>query len=397
MQNQSISKYKVLLLDGGRQVLPFLSSFRNAGHHTAVVCSSVFCEGYFSRYPDRKLVWPSPRSNPQGFRNSLLQYLQEEPVDFIIGVSDFSTRVLSENKHLVQKYAHCLIPDHKIFDLATDKLKLMDFCMSHGIPCPKTYPIDLNEIDGSGLPLKFPVVLKPRRSVGSLGFAICRDFDEVVATLKRGELRYGKFLIQEYIPSKQGHQYQAVSFSDENGKARYVVVVKKTRFFPTSGGTGSATITVKDEAIEKAACGLLEKIGWIGASDIDFIVDGLTGEAKVIEINPRVPANVKIAFEAGVDFAELYTSVFKGEVIAAPGDYRLNVCCRNFFLEMLWFLFSTRRMKKETIPPFFKVRGYETSEQIFSLRDPLPFFGFFIGSLVKYADPKKLNEKARKR
>ena len=60
-------RLRILLLDQGRQALPFLKSFSKAGHETTIVCNTRLSEGYFSRYPVKRLIWPSYVKNRQAF------------------------------------------------------------------------------------------------------------------------------------------------------------------------------------------------------------------------------------------------------------------------------------------------------------------------------------------
>jgi len=63
---------RVLILDQGRQALPFLRSYARAGYHVTVVCNTRLNECYFSRYPSKKLLWPSYVKDRPGFEAKLM-------------------------------------------------------------------------------------------------------------------------------------------------------------------------------------------------------------------------------------------------------------------------------------------------------------------------------------
>ncbi|MEA3462746.1 MAG: carbamoylphosphate synthase large subunit, partial [Bacteroidota bacterium] len=77
-------KLRILILDQGRQALPFLKSYARAGHHTTIVCNTRFTEGYFSRYSDKRLLWPSYVKDRPAFEARLLDYLKNTQVDVTI-------------------------------------------------------------------------------------------------------------------------------------------------------------------------------------------------------------------------------------------------------------------------------------------------------------------------
>ena len=126
---------------------------------------------------------------------------------------------------------------------------------------------------------------------------------------------------------------------------------------------------------------MLESLEWKGAADVDYILDPRDNTAKILEINPRVTAGIKIGFVAGIDYADLHLKLAFGEPIPRISTYKLGVYCRNFFLEMLWFFLSDREMKKRTTPPFFTFFRKDMVDQVFSIDDPLAGVGFFLSMI----------------
>ena len=190
-------------------------------------------------------------------------------------------------------------------------------------------------------------------------------------------------------------QYQAEAFADRSGKVKVCLVILKPRFFPVEGGTSTANVTIKHYDIEMTTRRLLEGLNWQGAADVDFILDPRDGIVKILEINPRVTAGIKIGFVAGVNFADLHLKLSLRQDIPEINDYKLGIYARNFFLEILWFLFSSRKMKKNTNPPFFKLYGGKIIDQVFSYDDPLAGLGFFLNMMRKYTKLSNFNNKFR--
>jgi predicted ATP-grasp superfamily ATP-dependent carboligase len=130
---------------------------------------------------------------------------------------------------------------------------------------------------------------------------------------------------------------------------------------------------------------------------VDYILDPRDNVAKILEINPRVTAGIKIGFVAGIDYADLYLKYAFKQEIPEISEYKLDVYSRNFFLEMLWFLTSTSSMKRNTSPSFFKFFGKNVVDQVFSLDDPLTGLGFFLYMVKKYMNVKNFKKKFNKR
>ena len=79
MANQRL---RVLILDGGRQALPFMRSLKRKGHHVSIVCARRLCEAFFSRYADRRLLWPDYFVDPAGFERQMVDYIRRHRPDY---------------------------------------------------------------------------------------------------------------------------------------------------------------------------------------------------------------------------------------------------------------------------------------------------------------------------
>jgi D-aspartate ligase len=393
---QKEKSLKILLLDQGRQALPFLRSFSKAGHKTTIVCNTRLSEGYFSRYPAKRLIWPSYVKNRPAFEEELLDYLRKNEVDVAISVGDISSEILSKNSEVIKQYTRITSPDYSTFIRAYDKLQLMKHCMARNLPCPRTYELNENNLYEIGDLLEFPVMVKPIRGLGAIGVIRINDQEELLRRYSSLYALYGEMLVQEFIPQEGGMQYQAEAFLDEKSEMKVCMVILKPRFFPVNGGTSTANLTIDYPEITETTKRLLEGLKWKGAADVDYILDPRDGSAKILEINPRVTAGIKIGFAAGIDYADLHLKLALNQEVPRIEEYKLGVYCRNFFLETLWYLLSDRRMKKDTTPPFFTFFRRDMVDQIFSFHDPFTGLGFFLNMVRKYLNVKNFKSKFRK-
>jgi D-aspartate ligase len=386
-------KLNILLLDQGRQALPFLKSFSKAGHKTSIVCNTRLTEGYFSRYPSKRLLWPSHIRERPAFEKKLMGYLHENSVDVVICVGDASAEIVSKNREEISRYTRTTAPDYFTFIQAADKLKLMQFCMDKGFPCPKTYALNDETIKQLDSLLEFPVMVKPVRGVGAVGVERFDSQEDLLSLYPSLKESHGELIIQEFIAPEGSMQYQAEAFVDEEGEMKVCMVILKPRFFPVKGGTSTANVTIEHPEITETTKRLLESLKWKGAADVDYILDPRDNTAKILEINPRVTAGIKIGFAAGIDYADLHLKLAFGEPIPRISTYKLGVYCRNFFLEILWYLLSDREMKKNTTPPFFAIFRRNMVDQVFSISDPLAGFGFFLSMIKRYTNIRNFKAK----
>lgn len=381
------------MLDQGRQSLPFLKSYAKAGYNVAVVCNNRLNECYFSRYPSKKLLWPSYVKEREAFEKELINYLKKNKVDITISVGDISSDILSKNKEVISRYTNITLPDYPTFIKGADKLSLMKYCMSNNLPCPATYELNEETLRNAKELLKFPVMVKPTRGVGAIGVVKINDWEELNQKYKPLNSKFDKLIVQEFIPQEGGMQYQAEAFLDKNHELKVCMVISKPRFFPVNGGTSTANVSIEHPEIYETTKRLLEGLKWQGAADVDYILDPRDQKAKILEINPRVTAGIKIGFAAGIDYADLHVRLALGEHIPKIKEYKLGIYCRNFILETLWFLFSNNKIKRNTQPGFFKFPNRHMIDQVFSWDDPFTSLGFCLNIMNKYLSINKLKSK----
>lgn len=383
---------KILVLDGNSsQCLPIIRSLYKEGHLITLVCPGIFSSGYFSRYVHKKLIWPRITANKEEFYKIFLSHIESEHYDWVLGLSDVSTDMLSYHKKKIEKFVKTVVPDYKIYSMAADKYLTMQLCMKKKIPCPITISGDETDNEELESMLSFPVVVKPKKGVGAVGFAIFYDRESLINKLPSLRTEYGNLLIQEYIPNRK--QYTAEVFCDNNSNMKACIISEKIRFFPVTGGTSSCNITIQSSEMALIAERLLKELKWVGAANIDFILDPRDNISKVIEINPRIGATIKIAFVSGIDFSKMLLRLANGRDIEQIECYKSGLIMRNLILDTIWFIFSSAQDRKKTIPAFFKFYDKRIYYQAFSKDDPLPILGFFIGYIIKYANIKRLRNK----
>lgn len=380
---------RVLLLEGfARQNMALMPALKRLGCHLTTYNASRLDVGYASKYPDVKLIRFWDREDEDASFRALMAVLREAPYDVVIPMTDFSAALLSRHIEQVRLLAYPAVNPPEVFMRAADKQETMRACEQAGVPCPHTlYDMDsADAILDAGMP--FPFIIKPRVGYGSIGFHVIRDEAQLRAVFDGAVRRFGPMVVQDYIP-QTGTQYKCEVFLDADGAPKSACVFDKTRWYPVDGGSTCCSTSVRRPDIAADSIRLLKAIGWRGYGDVDLIEDPRDGACKVMEINPRITASVKVCFAAGVDFARQVVELGMGLPVTAYDDYREGIRLRYMHTDLLWFLQSPNRFRAK--PSWFDFR--RTTDQIFNPRDPLPWFTYTLQGLRK----RKAEMEKRKR
>lgn len=383
------SNIRVLLLEGfARQNMPMIEALHKLGCHITTYNSSKLDIGYASRYPNKKLLRFWDREDEEKTYNALLEVLQEEHYDVVIPMTDFSAMMLAKHKAEISQFAAPAVNDFEVFIKAADKVQTMMACMDNEVPCPYTLKEaqTVEDIIQSGI--EYPFIIKPRTGYGSIGFHLINNEEELRDIFEKTKSICGPMVVQEYIPQTDV-QYKCEVFIDGNGDVKSAVVFDKTRWYPIDGGSTCCSATVNRPDIVESSVKLLQAIGWKGYGDVDLIQDPRDGIAKVMEINPRITASVKVCFKAGVDFARQIIELETGREVTEYKDYKLDCRLRYMHTDLLWFLKSPNRFKAK--PSWFSWR--RTTDQIWSWKDMWPWFTYTIQGLKKYKKESKKRQR----
>ena len=377
LKNRSLS---VLLVDGGdRQTIAMARAYKELGYNVVTINDSKLDIGYVSHFPDKKILVPGVRSDISIRAKAMKDCIMTGDYDVVVTTSDDTAEALSLMKIECGEKARIAVVDPDLFYKAYDKNQTMRVCMENNIPCPKTF-LGIEKV--ADIPLEnliYPVVIKPCKSYGAIGYHRVDDQQELLRLCESLGSGLKNFVIQEYIPQTD-IQYECAMFIDQNNEVKASCVFSKNRWFPVSGGSSTCNVTVDRPDIVKSCTKLLKTINWRGAADIDLIQDPRDGVAKIMEINPRVSGSVKVVLNSGVNIAEQIVQLALGENVTDYRDYKKDIRMRCLHTDLLWFIKSPNRFKSK--PSWFSWK--HTTDQIFMITDPLPFFAFSIQAIGKY-------------
>jgi len=353
-----------------RQVLAIIRSLGKKGIKVTAGDHKKLSIGFFSKYCDEKILYPSPLKSPALFKKSLLRYVANNEVDVLFPVSSPALYTVSSSLDIFSQYTSVPIPPYNTVMKAVDKALTVK--IAEAIPCPKTYtPKKLSEVSALTKKIDYPIVVKPRISSGSRGLKYAANPAELRYHFETTAKKYGSPLVQEYIPGNE--IYGVSALLNKDSKPRAVFVHKRIRQFPITGGPSTYRVSVSKPSLAKLGLKLLEEMKWYGVAMVEFKIDIRDGKPKLIEVNPRFVGSLSLAIAAGVDFPHLlYKMAINGD-IQPTYNYKIGVKSR-FLLFGDVFHFLASREKLKLIPEFFKFCEKNLSYDIWNARDSLPAF-----------------------
>ena len=369
---------RVLVTDGHwRKTLAVVRSLGQKGVHVTVGERTALNTSFFSRYCSCRIVYPSPRRFPDQFMEFLLKEIRKNRYDCLFPMEEETLLLMARYRTEISSHTSLLIPDLKKIEFVRDKGNLIRFAEDHGIPAPKTfYPSASKTLQGLVLPIDsipIPAVIKPRISSGSFGIVYVTKGEDLLPSYQRVHARYPFPLIQEWVPDGGG-TFGFSALFDEGSNVKAAFIHKKLRMYPVQGGPSTLREGVDHPKIMDCGISLLKALNWTGIAMAEFKVDPRDGIPKLMEVNPRFWGSLQLAIVSGVDFPWLMLKVALGKDFPPVLDYRVDQRCRwLLFGDIFHFLNNPGRFHLR--PPFFHFFDPNTSDDIISMKDPLPILG----------------------
>ncbi|MBE7091642.1 MAG: ATP-grasp domain-containing protein [Clostridiales bacterium] len=380
---------RVLVLDCyGRQIAVVLRELHKLGCEITTLNQSKLDIGYTSRYPHHKLFEPQTKGNMAELKKVLDREIPSGKYDVVFPMLEPATELLLENNEEYSKYIKIACADKEAFYKAYDKQLTMTICMENGINCPIT-KTDNETMDEFLSKVKFPLALKPRKGSGSRGFYRAENKEALMNLINSGKVVVEEYVIQEFIDEAEVHRV-SYTFIDNDGNVKSSMISKSTRPYPLVVGTNSRFESVDMPEIAAQAEKLLKLMGWRGYASVCFIESEKDGIPKVMEINGRISASLKVGIEAGLPLVQqILENAIGVEVTSAPKDLQYGVRVIHTQSSILWFLKSKDRFRKEPTSNGNRKRR----DVVFTLADPLPYFSYTIQCLQKYKSEMKKRER----
>jgi carbamoyl-phosphate synthase large subunit len=262
-----------------------------------------------------------PPADADNYIDVLLTICREQRVRLLIPAVEPELPLLAAHRPRFLKIGTLpLVSSPEIVAICYDKLETARFLHRCGLAAPRSYvQLEAARQALARREITFPVVVKPRWGVSSIGLAIAEDDQELDFAFKTAEKQNacsflaqasaatpgGCVLIQERL---SGEEYGLDIVNDLNG--RHVCTFAKRKLRMRSGQTDRA-VTVKDQGLEKLGQTIGENLRHVGILDCDLF---LSAEGcRVIDLNPRIGGGYPFSHVAGANVPAALIAWMNGE------------------------------------------------------------------------------------
>lgn len=373
------TKIRVLVMDGGgKQTLAMVRGLKEIGCHVTVLCSAKTDTCYVSNKPDEKILAPDLLSRDEAALQYLLDLVSSGNYDALMPIGELSTNFVTEHEAELKKYVKLACAPRETYIKAFNKQTTFDQAMESGIPCPYTRH-STQDIEDYLNTCHFPIIIKPRQGLGSIGFHKFAKKEDFWPYMKENGLDPDDYVVQEFVTFE--NRIGTNLFVDQHGNICTSYAVDVLRWFPIDAGAGVLIVTMDAHEVLQYAGKLLQDLGWKGFANVAFMVDKNTGEPRLLEINGRIPASVKMAFMCGCNVSrQMLEMTWDEEVIRYPENDKFGMYIRHFDTDLAWFFKSKNRFK--TKPSWFSWKN--TQEIIYSKDDKRPFYSHLFQRVFRY-------------
>jgi len=247
---------------------------------------------YLNDICDAAYLLPYPSAGEQQLMDRMHFIQQEESIDVLIPCLDAEllsfSRLIHEFEHLGIRM---LIPDvSQLRDRNKDRLG--ELARNAGIRYPETKNITSADFfyrchdDG----WKYPMVVK-----GIFYDAtVVHNADEGAQAFRNIAASWGyPVLVQRFV---EGHEVNLTAVGDGTGQLLGAVMMRKQAV--TDKGKAWSCVTVEDAQLQEDSLKLVQELQWAGPLEVEMLKE-TDGQYLLIEINPRFPAWIYLAAEAG--------------------------------------------------------------------------------------------------
>jgi carbamoyl-phosphate synthase large subunit len=265
-----------------------------------------------------------PPADDRDFIPRLIRICAEENIKVLIPTVDEELLPLALSRSSFEKYGTTIIlASCHLLEKALDKWETYVLLHDAGIPVPKS--MLLGDRDHIIKSLGLPLIIKPRKGRGG------RD---IVRLDNQDLFKYFVSKIQDpmFQECLTGTEYTVDVVVSRKGKILAIVPKKRIEM---RGGSTYKAITVREKEIENTATEIAHLLKADGPLNIQFIVDARTGQANVLEINPRFSSTLALTVRAGINSVEILIRDALGETMDQVYSFREGLCMLRYWQDVV--------------------------------------------------------------
>jgi len=374
---------RILITDGNeRAALAAARSLVRAGHAVCVVAPTPVSLAGASRGVRQHSLAIDPLTDPASYAAAVGRIARQEGTRVLLPMTDPSLEAVLEHGAVLPAEVTVPFPDLATYRAASDKAHVLELARSCGFGAPDTRIIATpGECDAAVAEASFPAVVKPHRSVVTVGatrckLAVVQVADAAGCRRALAALPAGAFpvLLQRRVVGV-GEGFFALRWG---GRTVAMFAHRRLREKPPAGGVSVYRESIPlEERLVGPGLRLLEALNWNGVAMIECMREQATGREIVMEVNGRFWGSLQLAIDAGVDFPALLVRCAAGETVPRTRDYRVGVRSRWFWGDVDHLYLRLRRngsgSRLGALRDFLRVSPGRDHSEVWRWRDPAPF------------------------
>jgi len=319
----------VLLTDGQERSAPTAcESLSRAGYRVGAASSERPAPGRWSRFCDERFDVPDPNLDRRAFAQAVAQVGQDGGFGTVIPGSDAALIAISSHRDLFSAEIALGLPPPGVVDNCVSKLSLTEYARDAGLAVPETIVCaDRDEALAAAARLRYPVLLKPQRTVISQGGHIRQRgsflaADEAALAQRLPEIGFPCLLQRQALGS-----LYSIGGVMAAGSLLCVAASVYTRTWPPNAGPVcfSETVSAPASLLDRVEH-LVAATGWQGIFELELI-GTQDGRFAAIDFNPRLYGSLALAAGAGAPLPAIWCDwLLRGQATRCAA--RPGVCYR---------------------------------------------------------------------
>lgn len=296
------------------------------------------------------LFFPVPAAKDPMFLEKVMEICLQEKVDVIVPLVTRELYLFAEHKSAFEERGiRVSVMPLPVLKIVNNKLRLLTKMRELGMETPAFEPArTVDEVKTACKKLGYPenaVCVKSSEGNGSRGVRIIdahkshfdllfnekpnsmyMSYHDLIAALEE-KTEIPEMMVMEFLP---GEEYGVDALCDHG---RVLCIAGRYNMAVNSSIPQASVVENREEPL-KIAAELIEKLGMDGNVNFDFKYD-VSGNARLIEINPRLSATITAYAPAGVNFPYLRVKQLLGEQISVP-QVRAGVAMQRRYAEVFF-------------------------------------------------------------
>jgi len=312
-----MKKYNVLVTGIGAIIgYGIVRSLKQCRYNVNIIGMDVYPDAVGQRWCDTfvQAVWASD----PGYCDFVADMIERYRIDLVFpGLEPEIYKLSDGREHFKGDFSKVILNNKALIDISRDKWRLHEYLTAHSIKAIKTFAE--GDYEAIAASLKFPCLVKPRRSSASKGIVTLQsqeDFDYWKSKL--GD----NFMLQEIV-GDEDHEYTVGVFGLGDGLlSQSIAFSRKLSREGSTAKAQSVNIPELDEEVKRLTA-LFRPVG-----PTNFQFRRHQGDYLLLEVNPRFSSSLSLRTAFGFNEPEMCIEYFGEKVMPSPAVIKKGTAVR---------------------------------------------------------------------